>query len=200
VAVKIPGIPRMPALPAFLRTRNGVIAVIVIPALVIAALFALTWTYTPDVYSAVGLRHDASLEKYVTALHSLVIQQHQTNLTTWSVTWLNSTSVKVSWAFTYLGPGNETSNRSQLVTYQEGFVMTNFFGTKAASAYIGRINNGTYRLTNASYGSGGAYDRAFGHPPTTFAEYRQDQGPVGNFIWQFDQFVQVGSLARTYAA
>jgi hypothetical protein len=190
----------LPPLPPFFRTRNGIIAVIVIAILVVVAIVALTWTYSPDIYSAVGLRHDPSLEKYVNALHSVALEQHPTNLTVWSVSWYNSTAVKVTWAFTYLGQGNETTNQSKLITYQESFVMTNLFGTKSASAYVGRINNGTYKLTNASYGGSGAYERAFGHPASTFAEYRQDQGPVGNFIWQFDQFVQVGSLTRTYAA
>jgi hypothetical protein len=190
---------RLPPL-AFFRTRNGIIAVIVIVILVVVAIVALTWIYSPDIYSAVGLRHDPSLEKYVNALHSVALEQHPTNLTVWSVSWYNSTAVKVTWAFTYLGQGNETTNQSKLITYQESFVMTNLFGTKSASAYVGRINNGTYKLTNASYGGGGAYERAFGHPASTFAEYKQEQGPVGNFIWQFDQFVQVGSLTRTYAA
>jgi hypothetical protein len=186
-------------IPPFLRTRNGIIAVIVIAVLLVGAIFALTWTYTPDVYIGLGLRHDASLEKYVDALHSLAVEEHPTNLTSWSVSWVNSTAVKVSWSFTYLGQGNETNNQSRLITYQESFVMTNFFGTKAASTYVGNINS-SYTLMNTAYGSPGAYERAFGHSASTFAEYKQDHGPVGNFIWQFDQFVQVGSLTRTYAA
>jgi hypothetical protein len=31
-----------------------------------------------------------------------------------------------------------------------------------------------------------------------FAEY-EDQAGHGNFIWQFDQFMQVGSLRRTFS-
>jgi hypothetical protein len=189
------------SLPPFFRTRNGVIAVIVVAVLLVVAAVALTWSYTPDVYSGFGLRHDASLEKYVGALHSVAVEQHPTNLTVWSVTWYNSTAVKVTWAFTYFGPGNETSNQSRLITYQESFVMTNFFGAKSASAYVGSVNsNNTYKLTTTTYGSPGAYERAFGHPPSTFAQYKKEEGPMGNFIWQFDQFVQVGSLTRTYAA
>jgi len=189
------------SIPPFLRTRNGVIAVIAIVIILIVASVALTWSYTPDIYSGLGLRHDASLEKYVGALHSVALEQHPTNLTVWSVSWYNSTAVKVTWAFTYLGQGNETSNQSRLITYQESFVMTNFFGPKSATAYVGSLNtNNTYKLTTTTYGGSGAYERAFGHSPSTFAEYKQEQGPVGNFIWQFDQFVQVGSLTRTYAA
>ena len=186
------------SLPPFFRTRNGIIAVIVIAVILVVSLIGLTWNYTPDLYSGVGLRHDASLEKYVNALHSVAVEQHPTNLTVWSVSWYNSTAVKVTWAFTYFGQANATSNQSKLITYQESFVMTNFFGAKSASAYVGNINNGTYKLTNASYGGSGAYELAFGRSPSTFAEYRKDEGPVGYFIWQFDQFVQVGSLTRTY--
>jgi len=162
------------------------------------AIFAVTWTYAPGFYTGLGLRHDASLENYVNALHSVAIQQYPQNLTGWSVTWLNSTAVSVSWGFTYLGPGNETNNQTRLILYEESFVMTNFFGTKTASTYVGSINS-TYTLTNATYGSGSAYQQAFGPPPSTFAEYKDPAGQ-GNFIWQFDQFVQVGSLTRTYSA
>jgi hypothetical protein len=162
------------------------------------AIFAVTWTVVPDVYTGLGLRHDVALENYVNALHSTAIDQHPQNLTAWSVTWLNSTAARVNWAFTYVGPGNATNNQSRIILYSESFVMTDFFGTKTASIYVGSINS-TYTLTNATYGSGGAYQQAFGPPPSTFAEYKDPAGQ-GNFIWQFDQFVQVGSLTRTYSA
>ena len=196
----MPAMPTLPAarLPAFLTTRKGIFAVIAVVILLIAGFIALTWTYTPGFYTTLGLRHDTSLETYVGALHTVAIEQHPTNLTSWSVTWLNTTAVKVIWAYTY--GGNGTGGNGSVISYQESFVMTNCFGTKAASDYVGSLNNGTYRLMSTSYGGSGAYDLAFGHPPGTFAEYRQDQGPVGNFIWQFDEFVQVGSLTRTYAA
>lgn len=186
------------SLPAFFRTRNGVIAAIVIAILLILAIFAVTWIVAPDFYTRLGLRHDVSLEKYVDTLHSVTLEQHPQNLTAWSVTWLNTTAVRVSWAFTYLGQGNETNNQTRLILYEESFVMTNFFGTKSASAYVGGINS-TYKLMNTTYGSGGAFERAFGHPASTYAEYK-DQAGQGNFIWQFDQFAQVGSLTRTYSA
>ena len=186
------------SLPAFFRTRKGVIAAIAIAIILIVAIFAVTWTAAPDFYTGLGLRPDASLENYVNALHSTAIEQHPQNLAGWSVTWLNSTAVRVSWGYTYLGPGNETNNQSRIILYQENFVMTDFFGTNTASAYVKSINS-TYKLMNTTYGTGGAYDRAFGHPPSTFADY-QDQAGQGHFIWQFDQFVQVGSLTRTYSA
>ena len=162
------------------------------------AIFAVTWTVVPDVYTGLGLRHDVALENYVNALHSTAIDQHPQNLTAWSVTWLNSTAARVNWAFTYVGPGNATNNQSRIIQYSESFVMTDFFGTKTASTYVGSINS-TYTLTNATYGSGSAYQQAFGPPPSTFAEYKDPAGQ-GNFIWQFDQFAQVGSLTRTYSA
>jgi hypothetical protein len=185
-------------LPAFFKTRNGVIAAIGIVILLILAIFAVTWIGAPGIYTGLGLRHDAALEKYLDTLHSAALDQHPQNLTAWSVTWLNSTAAKVNWAFTYVGPGNETNNQTRLILYQESFVMTNFFGTKTASAYVGSINS-TYKLMNTTYGSSGAFERAFGHPPSTFAEYK-DQAGQGKFIWQFDQFVQVGSLIRTSSA
>ena len=64
------------SLPAFFKTRNGVIAAIVIVIVLIVAVFAVTWTYTPNFYTGLGLRPDASLENYVNALHSVAIQQH----------------------------------------------------------------------------------------------------------------------------
>lgn len=57
-------------------------------------------------------------------LHSVAIEQHPTNLAARNVVWLNSTAVSISWAFTYLGQGNETSNQSRIVLYSESFVMT----------------------------------------------------------------------------
>jgi hypothetical protein len=186
------------SLSAFFRTRNGVIAAIGIVVIIILAIFAVTWTAAPGFYTGLGLRHDASLENYVNALHSTAIAQHPQNLTAWSVMWLNSTAARVDWAYTYVGAGNATSNQSKIILYSESFVMTDFFGTNTASAYVGSINS-TYTLTNATYPSGGAYQQAFGHPPSTFAEY-QDKAGQSHFIWQFDQFVQVGSLTRTYSA
>jgi hypothetical protein len=152
------------SLPAFFKTRNGVIAAIVIVIVLIVAVFAVTWTYTPNFYTGLGLRPDASLENYVNALHSVALQQHPQNLTGWGVTWLNSTAVSVSWGFTYLGPGNETSNQTRIVIYQENFVMTDFFGTNFASAYVKTINS-TYKLMNTTYGTGGAYNRPLDTPP-----------------------------------
>jgi hypothetical protein len=190
------------SIPPFLRTRKGVIAVIAIVIFLILALFAVTWIYTPDIYTGVGLRNDASLEKYVNALHSVAVEQHPNNLTAWRVTWLNSTAVKVSWAFTYFAQTNATNateNQSKLIRYDESFIMTDFFGTKTATSYVQSINS-TYTLMNTTYeGPGGAYVRAFGHTPSTFADFKQVNGTRGLFIWQFDQFVQVGSLTRTYA-
>jgi hypothetical protein len=182
------------SLSEFFGTRNGAIAAIGIAAIVILAIFAATWIYDPQLYVGLGIRHDPSLDSYVNALHSTVIDQHPSNLTAWGVTWLNDTAVKVNWAFTYVAPGNETSNQSTTTLYKESFVMTDFYGTNLASAYVGSINS-TYNLTNITY-TAGAYQQAFGHPPSTFAAYR-DTGQ-GNFIWQFDQFVQVGNLARSY--
>jgi hypothetical protein len=188
-------------LPPFLRKRRNVIAIIIIAILLILALIAATWVYAPDIYTSVGLRHDASLEKYVDALHALATEQHPNNLTKWSVTWQNSTAVKVSWAFTYFAPVNETNatgNLTRLITYDENFVMTDFFGTKTATTYVASINS-SYSLMNTTYeGPGGAFVQAFGHTPSTFADFKQVNGTRGLFIWQFDQFVQVGSLTRTY--
>jgi hypothetical protein len=186
------------SLPAFFRTRKGIIAAVAIAIILIGAIFAVTWTATPNFYTGLGLRPDASLENYVNALHAVALEQHPQNLTAWSVAWLNSTAVRVSWAYTYLGQGNETSNQTRIVLYSESFIMTDFFGTNLASAYVKSINS-TYKLMITTYGTGGAYDRAFGHAPSTFADY-QDTAGHGNFIWQFDQFVQVGSLTRTYSA
>jgi hypothetical protein len=182
----------------FFRTRNGIIAVAAVVILLIAVIFAVTWTAAPELYATLGLRHDTSLENYVNALHSVATEQHPTNLTAWSVTWLNSTAVRVSWAFTYTGPANETTNTPRLILYEESFVMTDFFGPKTASGYVSSINS-PYKLVTSTYGTGGAYQRAFGHPASTFAEY-QDKAGQGHFIWQFDQFVQVGSLTRTYSS
>jgi hypothetical protein len=187
---------------AFLRTRNGVIATIGIVIILVAAIFAITWTVEPGFYVGLGLRHDPSLDSYVSALHSVALEQHPQNLTAWSVTWLNSTAVRVSWAYTYLGPGNETSNQTsnqtKIILYSESFVMTDFYGATTASAYVGSVNS-TYKLMTTTYGAGGAYQQAFGRPPSTFAAY-QDKAGQGNFIWQLDQFVQVGSLTRTYSS
>jgi hypothetical protein len=178
----------------FFGTRKGAIAAIVIAVIVILAIVAATWTYDPQVYVGFGVRHDPSLDSYMNALHSTVIDLHPSNLTAWSVMWLNDTAVRVDWAFTYLAPVNETSNQSGTVIYKESFVMTDFYGTNLASAYVGSIDS-TYKLTNITYTSG-AYQLAFGHPPSTFAAYRDTAGQ-GNFIWQFDQFTQVGSLSRS---
>ena len=183
--------------PAFFRTRKGV-ATIVIVIVVILGIFAATWIYEPDWYVGLGLRHDPALDSYVSALHSTAIAQHPQNLTAWSVTWLNSTAVRVNWVFSYPGPGNETSNQSRTIFYQESFVMTDFYGTNLASAYVGSINS-TYKPMNITYEAGGAYQQAIGHPPSTFVAY-QDKAGQGNFIWQFDKFVQVGNLTRTYCA
>jgi hypothetical protein len=158
---------------------------------------ALTWIYAPDFYTALGLRHDASLEKYVDALHAIAVDQHPNNLTTWQVTWPNNTAVKVSWAYTYLGQGNATDNQTRLVNYEETFLMTNFFGTKQAADHVGSISS-NYTRMNTTTAVGGAYERAFGHTPSTFVEYNQIDKVRGNFIWQLDKFVQVGSLTRTY--
>lgn len=185
-------------LSAFFRTRNGVISAIFIAVLLIVAIFAITWTAEPGFYMGLGLRHDPSLDSYVSALHSIALEQHPQNLTAWSVVWLNSTAVRISWAYTYLGSGNETSNQSKITLYSESFVTTDFFGAKTASAYVGSVNS-TYKLMTTTYGGGGAYQRAFGHPPSTFAAY-QDTAGQGHFIWQLDQFVQVGSLTRTYSS
>lgn len=98
-----------------------------------------------------GLRHDPSLDSYVSALHSIALEQHPQNLSAWSVVWLNSTAVRISWAYTYLGSGNETSNQSKITLYSESFVTTDFFGAKTASAYVGSVNS-TYKLLTTTYG------------------------------------------------
>ena len=183
--------------PPFLRTRNGKIATVVGVILIVGAIVALSWIFLPDFYTALGLRHDASLEKYVDALHAIAVEQHPNNLTTWQVAWSNNTAVKVSWAFTYPVPGNATDNQTRLVNYEETFLMTNFFGTKQAADHVASISS-NYTLMNTTTAVGGAYERAFGHPPSTLVEYNQIDKVRGNFIWQLDKFVQVGSLTRTY--
>jgi hypothetical protein len=139
-----------------------------------------------------GFVHDDRLEGYLNALHDVVTEAHPQNLTAWRVTWLNSTTAKVTWAFTYPEEGNATKN----VTYQETFTMTRFFSAKAASSYVLQINGG-YKVISVTYGSGGAYERLKGNPPTTFISYA-DRAGQGKFIWQMDEFVQQGELTRTF--
>jgi hypothetical protein len=200
-------------LPGFLRDRRKV-AAIVIAILAILAILAVSWVQAPDLWSSAGLRRDPRLTTYVDTLNALVIEQHPQNLTSWRVTWLNNTAVKVTWGYTYFGAVNAsagktvnatestsnatTGNQTQPIRYDESFVMTNFFSTRAASTYVNHINS-NFTLLNTTYYRGGAYERAFGSPPATFADYKQVRGAQGNFIWQFDQFVQVGSCMRTYA-
>jgi hypothetical protein len=175
-------------------TRKGAIAAIVIAVIVILAIFAATWSYDPQLYVGLGIRQDPSLVSYVNSLHSVATAEHPTNLTDWSVTWINDTAVRVDWAYTYPAQGNETSNLTMTALYKESFVMTDFYGTNLASAYVNSINS-NYTLTNYTY-TAGAYLTAFGHAPSTFVAY-QDTAGQGNFIWQMDQFVQVGSLSRS---
>ena len=92
---------------------------------------------------------------------------------------------------------NTTGTQTRILHYDESFVMTNFFSPTAASAYVGKINS-NYTLVKTTYSSHGTFEQAFGHPPSTFAEYKKVKGATGYFIWQFDQFTQVGSLTRTY--
>jgi hypothetical protein len=199
--------------PDFFRDRRKV-AAIVIAILAIIAILAVTWVQAPDLWTSAGLRRDPKLTSYIDTLHALVIEQHPQNLTSWRVTWLNNTAVKVTWGYTYYGAvnasagktvnatestaANTTGNQTQLVRYDESFVMTNFFSTRAASAYV-NLTKSNYTLMNTTYYRGGAYQQAFGSPPATFADYKQVRGAQGNFIWQFDQFVQAGSCQRTYA-
>lgn len=139
-----------------------------------------------------GFVHDDRLESYLNTLHDVATEAHAQNLTAWRVTWLNSTTAKVTWAFTYPEEGNATKN----ATYQETFTMTRFFSTKAASAYVLQINSG-YKVVSVTYGAGGAYERLKGSPPTTFISY-EDRAGQGKFIWQMDEFVQQGDLTRTF--
>lgn len=220
--------------PDFLQDRK--LAAIVIAIIIFLAIIAASWLFAPDYWASAGIRRDPRLETYVGELHTLVNEQHPQNLTSWHVTWLNNTAVKVAWGYTYYGrvnvtvneteratanttgnvgiravnattnattnqttpaAANATANQPQLVHYDEDFIMTNFFGTKAASAYVERINS-NYTLMTSKFPAGGAFERAFGKQASTFAEYKQVVGSQGKFIWQFDQLVQVGSCARTY--
>lgn len=160
--------------------------------LVLAVVFAAGCTDVLNTGSQ-SFVHDERLEKYLNILHDMqATEMHKDNLTAWRVTWLNSTTAKVTWAFTY----PQEDNASKNVTYQETFTMTRFFSTKAASAYVLQINGG-YKVVSVTYGAGGAYERLKGQPPTTFISY-QDRAGEGKFIWQMDELVQQGELTRTF--
>lgn len=165
-------------------------SIIVLLALAAVLVAGCTQTSNTD---AQGFVHDSRLEGYLDILHQTIMEGHPQNLTTWRVTWLNSTAAKVTWAYTY-----PQENVSKNATYQETFTVTRFFSTKAASAYVLQINS-AHKVVSVTYGAGGAYERFNGNPPTTFIQY-QDRAGEGKFIWQMDEFVQVGSLTRTYAA
>ncbi len=134
--------------------------------------------------------HDPTLERYVTTLHQAAQGQHPQNLTAWNVSWMSPTAVRVEWAYTYPQPGNASANS----TYQENFVMTHYPRTQDATTAVTKMNS-SYKLISSKYGTGGAYEQFRGRPPVIFRAY-QDKAGEGRFVWQFDEFVQVGQLSR----
>ncbi len=164
----------------------------VVVAVAVVALFATGLFANPlyDTIAPMAGFHDPTLERYVTLLHDVAQEQHPQNLTAWNVSWMSPTAVRVEWAFTYPQSGNATANS----TYQENFIMTHYGNVQDASAAVTKMNS-SYKLMSSKYGMGGAFERLRGHPPVIFRAY-QDKAAEGRFVWQFDEFVQVGQLSR----
>ncbi len=143
-----------------------------------------------DTIAPIAGLHDPTLERYVSTLHGVAQQQHPQNLTAWNVSWMSPTAVRVEWAYSYPQPGNASANS----TYQENFIMTHYGNVRDATAAVTKMNS-SYKLMNSTYGIGGAYEQMRGRPPVIFRAY-QDKAAQGRFVWQFDEFVQVGQLSR----
>ncbi len=165
---------------------GGVIAVAVV-------ILFVTGIIANPLYDAVAPMagvHDPTLERYVTTLHQTAQGQHPENLTAWNVSWMSPTAVRVEWAFTHPQPGNASVNS----TYTENFIMTHYGNVQDANAAVTKMNS-SYKLVSSKYGMNGAFERLRGHPPVIFRAY-QDKAGEGRFVWQFDEFVQVGQLSR----
>ncbi len=164
----------------------------VVIAAAVVALFATGIIANPlyDAVAPIAGLHDPTLERYVATLHDVAQEQHPQNITAWNVSWMSPTAVRVEWAYTYPQPGNASANS----TYQENFVMTHYGNVRDATAAVTKMNS-SYKLVNSTYGMGGAFERMRGHPPVIFRAY-QDKAAEGRFVWQFDEFVQVGQLSR----
>ncbi len=152
-------------------------------------------TPTPGTSPSPSATPDSHLARYVEEYTQSSRALHPNNMTTWRVTWNNSTAVQIQAAYTYQPP---IPNTTTTFTYAETSTVLKFGSADDASQYAKSHASG-YRLTrtnctNATATVLGLYTRAMGHRPTVCTQYINGSR-TGQYVEQYNEFVWVGNFA-----
>jgi hypothetical protein len=128
---------------------------------------ASSTTQTPSATSSATTQHDAFLENILTAYKNALYSDSGTQIQTWELDWINSTSAHVQ-----LTALNKTLHRT--VNTDETFTV--FSTTQDATNYVNAMNLGAYHLASTEPPSGGAYQNVTGHAPQIYKEYSYIEG------------------------
>jgi outer membrane murein-binding lipoprotein Lpp len=145
-----------------------VVLSLVVASLLVAGCTTSTTSNTNNTPSATTstATHNATLEKYLSTYKNASYAEKNFSVKAWEVTWINSTSANLEYAFL-----NKTVNRtvSHVVTW------TVFPTTQDATNYLNAMNKTAYSLSSTTY-EGVIYKNVTGHAPAVYKDYVWNEG------------------------
>jgi len=144
-----------------------VVLLLVVASLLVSGCTSGTTSNTNQTPSASTATHDAFLEKYLAAYKNTSYSDKDRSVRAWELTWINSTSARLEWAFL-----NKTVNTTG--NYVQTLMV--FPTTRDATNYLNAMNKTAYSLASTQYPSEGTFRNATGHAPTVYKEYVWNEG------------------------
>jgi hypothetical protein len=130
--------------------------------------------------------HDAFLEKYIVEDKNTTSNTFG-NITSWKVTWINSTSARVEWVVV-----NKTGNETATMTINDTYTL--FPTTQDATQYLDAMNKTGYTITSGSGNySQGTYKTVTSSAPAVFKAYVRF-GEIQNNSMPVDRITQQDKL------
>jgi len=136
--------------------------------------------------------HNATLERFLTEYknRSNILQNDRT-FKAWEVTWINSTSARIEYAWQ-----NKTQNNS----YSAVDTFTIFPTTQDATQYLNSMNMTVYSLASTQY-TFGAYQIVTGHAPQVYKQYVWNEGnSLDISAFTRHEIIQYGDIVEIYTA
>jgi hypothetical protein len=171
------------------------VLLLVVASLLVAGCTTSTTSNTNQSPSATTstATHDAFLENYITADKNYT--SNYGNLTSWKITWINSTSARVEWIAV-----NKTENQTMSSTITDTYIL--FPTTQDATKYLNAMNKTGYNLTTSNYSYNPPYKTVTGSDPAVFKLYTQTaqlQNTSMSFYYirQQDRLIDEGILKGT---
>jgi hypothetical protein len=166
-----------------------IVLLLVAASLSFAGCITSTTNQTPSATSAsTTAAHNAFLESYLSA-YKVQVNGTILQLTSWEVTWLNSTSALAQYSL-YNVSSKETA------AVNETFLL--FPTSQDAASYLNSTNLTSYRLNIVGCSGGQAYQNVTGHNAQTCKQYLWDEGNPPEVTYHM--IIQIDILIRIYTS